>query len=130
MNLWHRIKHWISYRYCSQCGLVEFSKPPVGHLAVSCAYPNGTLEIDLESIVAVAILYQNRIYSLPRPNRHHHLIQALRRSGFPINVVKDQGFITSAGRYVDRIEGRKLAIQSGQLETTILPRMLLSEDLW
>lgn len=40
----------------------------------------------------------------------------------------DQGFLTSTGRYVDRHEGAKIALASGQIDKAT-PH-LFSEDLW
>lgn len=71
------------------------------------------------------------ISALP-PARHatllhpiHHLTNGGR--------VADQGFITSTGRYVDREEGLKIALASGQPmidHPSRHNRLLFSEDLW
>ena len=42
----------------------------------------------------------------------------------------EQGFITTEGRFVDRIEGLVIAVQEGQITTKHRPfDVLLSEDL-
>lgn len=71
--------------------------------------------------------------SLPPPARHHDVIRSLARRGFGPAAVgpSRQGFVTDAGRYVDRIEGRRIAEVAGQLLRANLPGdRLYSEDLW
>jgi hypothetical protein len=41
---------------------------------------------------------------------------------------KSQGFVTSLGRYVDRVEGGEIAFKSGQIDKET--NMLYSEDIW
>lgn len=61
--------------------------------------------------------------------RHNNIIHHLARSGFKTPVSGEQGFITSSGRFVDRIEAREIAIKAGQCKDTEYPQ-LYSEDLW
>jgi hypothetical protein len=45
----------------------------------------------------------------------------------------EQGFVTSTGRFVDRIEGLRIAIEAWQIESdldTIRQIGLLSENIW
>lgn len=92
-----------------------------------------------ERIVAAAHLYQRAhddgdpralpvIVSAPPPARHHNLFIAWTRFGGPTA----SGFLTSAGRFVDRREGWTIATAAGQ---PMIPREgqgghLFSEDLW
>ncbi|MEL4071706.1 hypothetical protein WKW50_16295 [Ochrobactrum sp. GPK 3] len=87
-----------------------------------------------EFIVAAAI-YHGGIISLPKPARHHTILQAMdteMQIGGVINP-QQQGFITSTGRYVNRTEAWYIAQAAGQIirktsgEDT--PN-LYSEDLW
>lgn len=92
-----------------------------------------------ETIVAAAHLYRQAhdasdpralpvIVSAPPPARHHNLFVAWERLGSP----SESGFLTSAGRFVDRREAWGIAKAAGQ---PIIPRdgqggLLYSEDLW
>lgn len=84
-----------------------------------------------ESIVGAAIRIGREVISLPRPARHadvykHALV------GTPADEVYGpesvEGFLTSAGRFVDRAEAAKVARKAGQIESAILP--LQTVDLW
>jgi len=91
---------------------------------------------DDEVIAGVAIIHKGYVVSLPGPNRHHHVMQLVAdtvpENEWPVGNL--QGFITSRGRYVDRIEARKIAIGSGQFMPEAGKedqfRELYSEDLW
>jgi hypothetical protein len=41
-----------------------------------------------------------------------------------------QGFLTTKNRFVDRFEGAKIALESGQIEKLNYGKRLYSEDLW
>lgn len=93
-----------------------------------------------ETIVASAMLYLDAhdfgdpralpvIVSAPPPARHHNLFIAYDRLGTP----DQQGFLTSTGRFVERIEAMKIAKTSGQPMIDHPSRhetKLFSEDLW
>ncbi len=85
-------------------------------------------------IIAAAIRYKGLVYSLPSPARHHDVIHFIAQTigkGVRLTCAEDQGFITSGSHeYVDRIEGAKIALESGQLEKLNHPPRLYSEDLW
>jgi hypothetical protein len=87
---------------------------------------------DRVTIVAAAIRHEGLIFTLPRPCRHHHLLQALNALGLPIACRRHQGFLTSEGTFVDRVEGARLAIASGQARSDRMhnPQRLFSEDVW
>lgn len=91
-----------------------------------------------ETIVAAAMLYDltghsdrravQTIVSAPPPARHHNLFAL----AWPV-VPTEQGFLTSSGRFVDREEGLKIALGSGQPmidHPSRHDRLLFSEDLW
>lgn len=68
------------------------------------------------------------VFSKPQPARHHHLIfEVARLIGRPVSP-DEQGFLTSAGRYVDRDDAYLIAASAGQVDFE--PRHLFSEDLW
>jgi hypothetical protein len=60
----------------------------------------------------------------------HHII--LYQNSKITRKLKYQGFLTSTGRFVDRIEARKIALDAGQLagKNTINKSKLFSEDLY
>lgn len=94
----------------------------------------------VEVIIAAAHLYQDAhdtpdpravpvIVSAPPPARHHNLFIAHHLLGRP----DESGFLTSTGRFVDREEGLKIALASGQPmidHPARHARLLFSEDLW
>lgn len=72
------------------------------------------------------------VYSVPRPGRHHdvinHMIDDLK---WAPPVVGEQGFTTSTGRFVNRQEAMKIAKAAGQLiAEPHVPDMLFSEDIY
>ena len=89
---------------------------------------------DSERIVAAAI-YFGMIFSLPAPARHHTILNsiALVLGGSMVLPPQTQGFLTSTGRFVNRIEAYSIAHREGQIikktGDTNTPE-LFSEDLW
>lgn len=87
-----------------------------------------------ETIVAAALKVDNLIVSAPPPARHHTLLFALHNTygkRGPRVGPSDQGFVTSAGRFVQRDEAARLAVAAGQiLKPKFQPNALFSEDLW
>jgi hypothetical protein len=85
----------------------------------------------METIEGVGIEVKGKLYTLPRPNRHHHVIHKVyQETGIQV-VTETQGFITSTGRYVLREEALVIATNASQL----LPRhfhktQLFSESVW
>jgi hypothetical protein len=85
-----------------------------------------------ETIVGVSIMRDGIPASLPKPYRHHHLILMLASIGEDTPITGEQGFWTSNGRFVDRVEGKKIAVAAGQYKAATDPDLvdLYSEDLW
>lgn len=84
----------------------------------------------MEKIIESALKYPDQtIYT---GKRHSDCFQkAIESSQHSIQENPTQGFITNQGRFVDRKEARKIAIESHQCSIkTIKPNELLSEDLW
>lgn len=80
-----------------------------------------------ENILCVAFLYSKDdkkiILSLKRPLRHHHIvwkygqyIKQLKDNGFE----ETQGFLTNTNKFVNRIDGLKIAINANQILKKIL----------
>jgi hypothetical protein len=95
----------------------------------------------------VAIRKHGVIYSLPAPNRHHHILWVLaKRKGLPnVPEVTDeqlltetvsrgedsQGFLDADGNYLDRVDGLVRAKVTNQIKNgKIIGGVLTSEDLW
>jgi len=57
------------------------------------------------------------------------IIHHLAKSGFKTPIDGKQGFITSTGRFVGRVEAKEIAIASGQITESEYSQ-LYSEDLW
>jgi hypothetical protein len=75
------------------------------------------------------------IISARPPHRHHHLIHA----GYVVKgnktvLPQEQGFLTSTGRFVDRLEAMQIALRSRQRFRGPLAlgnyKKLYSEHLW
>ena len=91
-------------------------------------------------ITHVAIRFNGQIYSLPAPNRHHdvirHIVTSTASTDNPITHVDarddDQGFLDSAGRYLNRRQALRIAQKSGQLrpDRPIYYGKLYSENVW
>jgi hypothetical protein len=91
-----------------------------------------------EMILCVAFLYSKDnkkiILSLKRPLRHHHIgwkygryITQLKDNDF----VETQGFLTNTGKFVNRIDGLKIANNAKQIiKKHPCYATLYSEDMW
>jgi len=92
-----------------------------------------------EHIERAAILFSREtgqmiVLSVPRPGRHHDCFN----QEFPVvrviravSAEETQGFVTSTGRFVDRMDGLKVATEAGQIKTKTGPAdLLFSEDMW
>lgn len=89
----------------------------------------------MQQIVGVAIKRANgTVFSLPRPNRHNHVIHAMAVAGEPTPVYGEEGFVTDTGKFLNRAEAGQLA----SVNTQYFQRYgdaypggdLYSEDLW
>ena len=87
-----------------------------------------------ETITAAAIrLPAGKIVSVPAPGSHLDALRAAREAGtFHAELHgSEQGFITSAGRFVDRRRAAKIAVAAGQRQRATGPRdLLFSDDVW
>lgn len=88
-------------------------------------------ELKVDS-VAIRDVY-GKVWSLPRPNRHHDVIRHMRESGYdgPVNGVDQQGFILSSGQFCRRKAALRVAEKAGQIKgSRTIANVLTSEDLW
>ena len=85
-------------------------------------------------ITHVAIRFQKKIWSLPKPNRHHDVMRdiILKTGVESVDVpLEDEGFLDEHGRYYNRKQALIHAELNGQVKTaTVRTSMLTSEDLW
>lgn len=90
--------------------------------------------ITKETIVAAAIAKDNKVWSVPKPGRHNHVINLICEE-LGIEYVGSnfvQGFLTSEGRFVDRKEAAEVARKADQrlIGGWSWVNKLYSEDLW
>lgn len=80
-------------------------------------------------IIEAAILHEGKIYT---GRRHHQIIETMRKQHHITDktAFREQGFVLEDGSYIDRIEGAKLALTTGQVKKLIAPPRLYSEDLY
>lgn len=122
--------------HCVRCGLrvnqeiLDESCPP-GFLSTSPTKAEAEAP-PVERIVAAAIEFDGMIYAIPPPARHHTILWKMMELKLPgsFTELRYQGFLTSAGRFVDRYEGCKIAQAAGQIREPIAKDMLTSEDVW
>ena len=85
-------------------------------------------------ITDVAVQFAGKVYSLPAPNRHHHVIRAIAaENGKGIDGSDVQGFLDEEGTFLNRREAYVLACETGQINRRAggyQGRELYSEDLW
>ena len=71
------------------------------------------------------------IVSLPRPNRHSHVLwEIMDRDGEDAITGHLQGFLDSSGEFRNRENAARIALEAGQIEALQWPPKLFSEDLW
>lgn len=80
-------------------------------------------------IKQAAILQDGKIYTVQRPGRHVDVIKKMGLA-FKGTAATEQGFVAGDGRFVDRIQAGKIAIDCGQIKKLECPPKLYSEDLW
>lgn len=90
---------------------------------------------DRAPITHVAIRYKGRVWSLPRPNRHHNVIRKIADETGDTHIDSrgdDQGFLDADGRYLTRRQALVSALCNKQVldENDIRGGQLYSEDLW
>lgn len=83
-------------------------------------------------ITHVAIVYQGRTYSLPRPFRHHDVIKVIYEATHEPMGQAEQGFLNDKGQFLRR----KPALIEAKRCNQLIPRALcsggnlFSEDVW
>lgn len=86
-----------------------------------------------ETIVAAAIQIDGVTLSLPQPARHAQVLHAAEifLPKCELNLAL-QGFLTSTGRFVTRVQAKQIAHRAGQpiIRDDPHPRDAFSEDFW
>ena len=83
-----------------------------------------------EKIANAALMIGDRMWTA---RRHYECIAAASAEGFECNTPQArQGFVTTEGRFVGRLEALHIAVKAGQVERgkTINSKHLFSEDLY
>jgi hypothetical protein len=75
-------------------------------------------------ITHVAIRYNGKLYSLPKPNRHHHIIHQIHLETGDNDIYGDQGFLDDQGNFLDR----STALIHAQMCNQLLPHPKLKDD--
>jgi hypothetical protein len=75
------------------------------------------------------------LYMLPAPNRHYDVIMLMVKMGRGHESSRaEHGFVTSHGRYLNRVDALAVALASGQVSEDLRPvpnlPELFSEDVW
>ncbi|TRD03832.1 hypothetical protein FJV76_14450 [Mesorhizobium sp. WSM4303] len=83
-----------------------------------------------ERIISVAISAFGIIASLPAPARHGDVLRKLQDFNPLIIRGERQGFLTDAGRFVNRRDAAVIALAAGQIDKLMSAPDLYSEDLW
>jgi hypothetical protein len=81
-------------------------------------------------ITHVAIIYKGTIYSKPKPYRHHHIIHMIYDVTGENLGENEQGFLDDTGRFLNRKDALKHAVECGQIEKGNWEPNLFSEDVW
>lgn len=80
-------------------------------------------------ITGVAIKSGDSVYRLPKPHRHMDVLALMKRNGIPL-VPREEGFILSSGKFVDRFRALVIASETGQLNGVGNGKWLNSTDVW
>jgi hypothetical protein len=83
-----------------------------------------------EHIVAAAVSNAGTIWTLPAPARHYDVKQHMARFRTAIAPDSLDGYVTSTGRFVHRLQAADIAIEAGQVRELKNPPHLFSDDLW
>lgn len=82
-------------------------------------------------IYQTAIRFRGKIWTLPRPARHNHVMSEILKhyeNDKSVYIRQDmQGFITDAGEFVDRNVAGVIAYHCKQIDRI---KKLFSEDVW
>lgn len=84
-------------------------------------------------ILQAAILSNGVIHTLPKPLRHHDILNYMKGHGVSLEdrLLAKKGFVTNHGKFVTRHAAVRIAEEAGQLIRKFSQTHgLFSEDLW
>jgi hypothetical protein len=117
---------------CPSCKL-SFRGWKLKKKCVQCAIPVWPLQT-VRHICGVAISHQEKIWTLPAPNRHSDVIVLIiNELGRGVSSRSTQGFYDNHGVFLNRVDALAVAISANQLICRIediRSGQLFSEDLW
>jgi len=125
----------VLHRYLKSCDagdVPDYGQAIYDYLKMDGYLGSGDDEPTRERIVAAAINF-GAVISLPPPARHPTIIQTMDlEMGIPgpNATPQTQGFITSTGRFVNRVEAFYVAWAAKQIISDTKGPQLYSEDLW
>lgn len=93
------------------------------------------MSVDRPKITHVALRFQDKVWSLPRPYRHHHIIRMIAYLDSEVDHIDaygdDQGFLDAEGKYLTRNQAHVNATLNNQIKgNRLIGSILTSEDLW
>lgn len=94
---------------------------------------DNTMRTDRPPLTHVACIdKQGRIWSLPKPFRHHNVLKVMHDFGAKLAEEQSaQGFLDENGRYLTRVQAEVNAELNKQIKGgKIIGGVLTSEDLW
>ena len=131
-------------RFCASAGVVPkiTRKGDISGCDTTASEHVDEVGDERETIATAAVRADGVVHTVPRPGRHHTVLNAL-PNHIGRRAERDQGFVTSTGRFVDRIEGAAIALAAGQVigrdsegertgpsDHLNWPPNLYSEDMW
>jgi len=81
-------------------------------------------------ITHVAIIIDDVIFALPKPNRHQNIFLYLYERDVIVTKIPEQGFLDENNKFLTRTEARDYAIECGQITKSNHESKLNSNDLW
>lgn len=127
-------------RRCVHCGLAQENEPAIGRACLSLV-EKVRRAWGAEHIICAAVWFDDGVAHVHQPVprgivvggwRHHACIEAVsslaQGHGEVYVAQRDQGFLTSRGRFVGREEAAKIAWDAGQTARALAS--LTSEDLY
>lgn len=125
------MKAWMKFSHSPEYSSVKNHTVDYPDMALWAAFERGWSLTKPELIVAAAV-YHGCVISLPKPARHHTILHSLSLMGIDAMLIHgdNQGFITSEGRYVNRVEAFGIAYKAEQIPRGSKGPQLFSEDLW
>lgn len=115
---------------------IETECPTCGALCLSTGegYEAIVPEEPLAPLTHVAVIdTKSRVWSLPRPFRHHHVLRVMHDLGAKQaeNRHERQGFLDQTGKYFNRRDAEVRAFACNQvIGGAMISSILTSEDLW